>query len=94
MYLFYDETQFQSHRDNLQLKLSSHRQSGETDLYVLYPDAAMAFPGGPHPNYKEFPSLDWKTLQVWAKALGWKVEPISETPPNLEHIPHVRFLRE
>jgi hypothetical protein len=64
------------------------------EVIIPYSQVSIAFPGGPHPTLFEIQLIDSKSLQSWAKNLGWSVQPAPKvTHPTQKNIPWIHFTR-
>ena len=61
---------------------------------IPYQQVSLAFPGGQHESSFDIQCIDSKSLQSWAKGLGWSVCMAPEiTYPSQKNTPWIRFSR-
>ncbi|OGW52322.1 MAG: hypothetical protein A2Y81_00635 [Nitrospirae bacterium RBG_13_43_8] len=70
------------------------REEKDNEIIIPYSQVSLAFPGGPHPNSFDIQLIDSKSLQSWAKKLGWSVQTAPEvTHPTQKNTPWIHFIR-
>ena len=70
------------------------REEKRDEVIIPYSQVSLAFPGGLHPNSFDIQLIDSKSLQSWAKNLGWSVQPAPEvTHPTQKNMPWIHFTR-